>query len=123
MSNEGVSNINWYPGHMARARREIGDAVKLVDVVIEIIDARIPMASRNPILNEIIGDKPRIIVLNKSDLADSNVNKEWVKKLNTGNQRALLVDYNNGIGTKDVVKLSSKDVITSGKKIHYVRTT
>lgn len=103
MSNEGVSNINWYPGHMARARREIGDAVKLVDVVIEIIDARIPMASRNPILNEIIGDKPRIIVLNKSDLADGNVNKEWVKKLNTGNQRALLVDSNNGIGTKDVV--------------------
>ena len=101
--NSNRTNINWYPGHMARARREIGDAVKLVDVVIEIIDARIPMASRNPILNEIIGDKPRIIVLNKSDLADSNVNKEWIKKLNTGNQRALLVDSNNGIGTKDVV--------------------
>lgn len=98
------NNINWYPGHMARARREIGEAVKLVDVVIEIIDARIPIASRNPILNEIIGEKPRIIVLNKSDLADSNINKLWVNKLNTNNQRAILVDSNNGIGTKDVVK-------------------
>lgn len=98
------AQIQWYPGHMARARREIGEAVKLVDVVIEIIDARIPMASRNPILNEIIGDKPRIIVLNKSDLADSNINKDWINKLNTENQKAILVDSNNGIGTKDVVK-------------------
>ena len=98
------NNINWYPGHMARARREISEAVKLVDVVIEIIDARIPMASRNPILNEIIGQKPRIVVLNKSDLADSEINKEWIKKLNTDNQRAILVDSNNGIGTKEVVK-------------------
>ena len=98
------AQIQWYPGHMARARREIGEAVKLVDVVIEIIDARIPMASRNPILNEIIGDKPKIIVLNKSDLADNNINKEWLNKLNTENQKAILVDSNNGIGTKDVVK-------------------
>lgn len=102
--NSTKNNINWYPGHMARARREIGEAVKLVDVVIEIIDARIPIASRNPILNEIIGEKPRIIVLNKSDLADEEQNKEWIKKLNVGNQRAILVDSNNGIGTKDVVK-------------------
>ena len=102
--NSTRNNINWYPGHMARARREIGEAVKLVDVVIEIIDARIPVASRNPILNEIIGNKPRIIVLNKSDLADSNINKEWLNKLNTETQRAILVDSNNGIGTKDVVK-------------------
>ena len=104
--NENKTNINWYPGHMARARREIGEAVKQVDIVIEIIDARIPVASRNPILNEIIGSKPRIIVLNKSDLADNNINKEWVSKLNTDNQRALLVDSNTGIGTKDVVKVA-----------------
>lgn len=103
---QNSTNINWYPGHMARARREIGEAVKQVDVVIEIIDARIPVASRNPILNEIIGEKPRIIVLNKSDLADNNTNKEWIKKLNTDNQRAILVDSNNGIGTKDVVKVA-----------------
>jgi len=100
------AQIQWYPGHMAKARREIGEAVKQVDIVIEIIDARIPMASRNPILNEIIGNKPRIIVLNKSDLADSKINQMWVQKLNTGNQRALLVDSNAGVGTKDVVKVA-----------------
>lgn len=98
------ANINWYPGHMAKARREIGEAVKLVDVVIEIIDARIPIASRNPILNEIIGNKPRIIVLNKADLADNEINKQWVDKLNKDNQKAILVDSNTGVGTKDVVK-------------------
>ena len=78
---EKITNvgINWYPGHMARARREIAESVKLVDVVIEIIDARIPVASRNPILNEIIGDRPRIVVLNKADLADSDENKKWFK--------------------------------------------
>ena len=61
------------------------------------------MASRNPILNEIIGNKPRVIVLNKSDLADTKINQIWVQKLNNENQRALLVDSNKGIGTKDVV--------------------
>lgn len=100
--------IQWYPGHMAKARREISEAIKLVDVVIEIIDARIPLASRNPILNEIIGDRPRIIVLNKADLADSNANKEWIKKLNTENQTAVLADSNSGAGVKDVVKVASE---------------
>lgn len=100
------SQIQWYPGHMAKARREIGEAVKQVDIVIEIIDARIPIASRNPILNEIIGNKPRIIVLNKCDLADTKINQIWVQKLNKENQRALLVDSNQGIGTKDVVKVA-----------------
>lgn len=100
------AQIQWYPGHMAKAKREIGEAVKQVDVVIEIIDARIPLASRNPILNEIIGNKPRIIVLNKSDLADAKINQIWLQKLNTGNQRALLADSNTGVGTKDVVKVA-----------------
>jgi len=100
------TSINWYPGHMAKARREIGEAVKLVDVVIEIIDARIPLASRNPILNEIIGEKARIIVLNKSDLADSEVNKKWINYYNQKNQRAILADSNKGLGIKEVVKVA-----------------
>ena len=98
------TNINWYPGHMARARREIAESVKLVDVVIEIIDARIPIASRNPILNEIIGDKPRIVVLNKADLADSDLNKKWVQKLKSNNQTAIIADSNKGKGVNDVVE-------------------
>lgn len=98
------TSINWYPGHMARARRDIAESVKLVDVVIEIIDARIPIASRNPILNEIIGDRPRIVVLNKADLADSDANKKWVQKLKSNNQTAIIADSNKGKGVNDVVE-------------------
>ena len=101
---QNQTNINWYPGHMARARREIAESVKLVDVVIEIIDARIPIASRNPILNEIIGDRPRIVVLNKADLADSDANKKWVQKLKSNNQTAIIADSNKGKGVNDVVE-------------------
>ena len=101
---QNKTNINWYPGHMARARREIAESVKLVDVVIEIIDARIPIASRNPILNEIIGDRPRIVVLNKADLADSDANKKWVQKLKSNNQTAIIADSNKGKGVNDVVE-------------------
>ena len=97
------NQIQWYPGHMAKARREITDAARLVDVVIEIIDARIPKSSRNPILNEIIGNKPRVIVLNKADLADDKMNKEWVKKFKTNNQVAVIVDSNQGKGVRNVV--------------------
>lgn len=95
--------IQWFPGHMAKARREIGDAVKQVDVVIELVDARIPIASRNPILNEIIADKPRVIVLNKADLASKEENKKWIKYYASKNIVAVEVNSNQGIGTKNVV--------------------
>lgn len=107
-NRQNSTNINWYPGHMAKARREIGEAIKQVDVVIELLDARIPLASRNPILNEIIGEKPRIIVLNKADLADPEMNQKWVKEFNQENQRAILVDSNQGIGTKEVVRVATE---------------
>lgn len=74
-------NINWYPGHMEKTRKDIINSLKLVDLVIEIIDSRVPESSRNPLLDEIIGDKPRIIILNKEDLADSLQNKKWADKL------------------------------------------
>lgn len=105
--NEG-KQIQWYPGHMARARREIGEAVKLVDVVFEIIDARIPVASRNPILNEIIGDKPRVIVLNKADLADKEATQKWVKYFNNENQIAVIADSNQGKGIKEATEAAYK---------------
>ena len=107
MSNEEKSfqktNINWYPGHMAKARREIEESIKLVDVVIEIVDARIPKSSRNPVLNEIISGKPRVIVLNKADLANRNETKEWIEHFKKYNQVAIEVNSNQGIGVKDVV--------------------
>ena len=102
------NQIQWYPGHMARARREISEAVKLVDVVIEIIDARIPVSSRNPVLNEIIGDKPRVIVLNKADLADSEENKKWVQSFKKDNQIAVISDSNQGRGVKDATDAAYK---------------
>ena len=97
------NQIQWYPGHMAKARREIGEAVKQVDVVIELVDARIPKSSRNPILNEIIADKPRIIVLNKADLADKIENQKWINYFKTKNQVAIETNSNQGLGMKKVV--------------------
>lgn len=100
--------INWYPGHMAKAKREIGESIKLVDVIIEIIDARIPVSSRNPVLNEIIGDKPRIIVLNKADLADNEQNKKWIESFKTNNQIAVIADSLQGKGIKNITDAAYK---------------
>lgn len=102
------TSINWYPGHMARARREIGEALKLVDVVFEIIDARIPRSSRNPVLNEIIGEKPRVIVLNKADLADKEATQKWIKYFNSENQIAVVADSNQGKGIKEATDAAYK---------------
>lgn len=104
--NTQATNINWYPGHMAKARREITEASKLVDVIIEIIDARIPVASRNPILNEIIGSKPRIIVMNKADLADKNENKKWIEFYKKNGIIAVETNSNQGNGVKNVVDVA-----------------
>ena len=76
-----IENINWYPGHMKKTRELIRDSLKLVDAVIEVVDARIPRSSRNPVIDELTGSKPRLIVLNKCDLADRNENARWIKSL------------------------------------------
>ena len=99
-------NIQWYPGHMAKAKRKITEELKLVDIVIELLDARIPMSSRNPEVNEIVGNKKRIIVLNKSDLADPSVNAKWLDYFNRENTRAILVNSLKGNGLKDVLSAS-----------------
>ncbi|WP_285120986.1 ribosome biogenesis GTPase YlqF [Lactococcus petauri] len=71
--------IQWFPGHMSKARRQVQENLKYVDFVIELVDARLPISSRNPMLDKIIGDKPRLIALNKADLADRNAVKSWVE--------------------------------------------
>lgn len=71
-------SINWFPGHMAKARRQIEEVLKKIDVVIEILDARIPASSHNPMLDEVVKQKPRIILLNKRDLADPNETNRWI---------------------------------------------
>ena len=73
-----MNPIQWFPGHMAKAKREIKENIKLVDLVIELKDARIPFSSTNPMVDEIVGNKPRLILLNKSSLADPKITKEWM---------------------------------------------
>ncbi|NTV90511.1 MAG: ribosome biogenesis GTPase YlqF [Clostridiales bacterium] len=72
-------NIQWFPGHMAKTRRMLAENLKLVDVVIELLDARIPLSSKNPEIDSILGTKPRIVAMNKADLADEAISKEWQK--------------------------------------------
>src|SRR5690625_3305009 len=74
-------SINWFPGHMAKARREIEENLKKIDVVIEILDARIPSSSHNPMLDEVTRHKPRVVILNKKDMADEAATKSWISKL------------------------------------------
>jgi len=76
-----IDNINWYPGHMKKTRELIKENLKAVDLVVEIIDSRIPVSSRNPIIDELISGKTRIVVLGKSDLADDRETKKWAEKL------------------------------------------
>ena len=91
-------NIQWFPGHMAKTRRLISENLKLVDVVVELKDARIPYSSTNPILSEILGNKPRVIALNKCDMADENMLKEWIAYYKSQGITAVPVDSIKGTG-------------------------
>jgi ribosome biogenesis GTPase A len=84
--------INWYPGHMARAMRRIGDYLSSIDIVVEVVDARIPRSGRNPALGTLIGGRPRIIVLDRDDLAETNVTKSWIAALQSAALAAISVD-------------------------------
>jgi len=101
-------NIQWYPGHMAKARRKILEELKLVDIVIELLDARIPISSRNPDVDEIVGNKKRIVVLNKSDIADPQLNIEWKKYFEQKGITPILANAAKGTGLKDILKESKK---------------
>lgn len=72
-----MANIQWFPGHMSKARRQVQENLKHVDFVTILVDARLPLSSQNPMLTKIVGDKPKLMILNKADLADSNRTKEW----------------------------------------------
>ena len=91
-------NIQWFPGHMAKTRRLITENLKLVDVVVELKDARIPYSSTNPILKEILGNKPRVIALNKCDMADEGMLKEWIAYYKSQGITAVAVDSIKGTG-------------------------
>lgn len=87
-----MTQIQWYPGHMNKARNQLQDKINLIDVLVEVLDARIPQSSRNPLIEELVGKKPHLIVLNKSDLADPVLTKEWCQKLQTPNKSVIALD-------------------------------
>lgn len=101
-------NINWYPGHMAKTKRQIIEDLKLIDVVVEILDARAPKASINQDIKEYIKSKKRVVVLNKSDLADEEQNKKWVRYFESNNIPTVLVNANLGNGIDEVIRKIEK---------------
>lgn len=110
--------INWFPGHMAKTRREIKENLKIVDAVIEIRDSRIVKSSANPVIEEICENKPRIILLNKSDLSEEYITKAWIKYLSTDTVKVIPVDCLTGNGLRNI-----KPILNELLKEKHVRFT
>ena len=112
MSNEEKSfpkvGINWYPGHMLKTKKQMIEDLKLIDVVVEILDARIPISSQNPDIQNITKNKKKIVILNKSDLADEKQTQRWISYFKKNNIVAIGADSNLGKGTKEVLKYVQK---------------
>ncbi|MBQ9551760.1 MAG: ribosome biogenesis GTPase YlqF [Clostridia bacterium] len=96
---------NWFPGHMAKTRRQIKESLPMVDAVTELLDARVPMSSRNPDLDELTGSKPRIVLLNKCDMADEKATKEWLDWFAEKGTAAMAVDCRSGKGLQGYTAL------------------
>ncbi len=112
-------NIQWYPGHMTKTRRQMEADLKHVDIVVELVDARIPISSRNPDIDAICGDKPRIIMLNRADQADPQRTKAWVNYFTQRGIQAAAVDSRSGTGVNGMVALARnalKDQIARWKE-------
>ena len=112
-------NIQWYPGHMTKTRRMIGENLKYVDVVAEVIDARIPIASRNPDLDELVGGKPRVVILNRADQADPAASKVWGAYFRAQGISVLECDARSGAGVKQfspVMRAALKEQIARWKE-------
>ncbi len=94
--------IQWFPGHMAKAKRQIIEKLKLVDIVYELVDARIPLSSRNPMIDEIVQQKPRIVLMNKADMADPEKTKEWIRYFESNRILALAINSQTGQGIQQI---------------------
>ncbi|WP_455675347.1 ribosome biogenesis GTPase YlqF [Pradoshia sp.] len=95
--------IQWFPGHMAKARREVTEKLKLVDIIFELVDARLPQSSRNPMIDEIIQHKPRLVILNKADMADQYRTNEWLAYFAGKGIKAVAVNAHQGTGLKSIM--------------------
>lgn len=94
--------IQWFPGHMAKARREVSEKLKIIDVVLELLDARLPYSSRNPMIDQIIATKPRLVLLNKADLADPQRTEQWIHYFEKQNIKAMAIDAQSGTGVGQI---------------------
>ncbi|NLY80301.1 MAG: ribosome biogenesis GTPase YlqF [Lysinibacillus sp.] len=96
--------IQWFPGHMAKAKREVQEKLKLVDIVFELVDARLPLSSRNPMIDEVINQKPRLLILNKADMADEIETKKWLQYFADKGLSAVAINSFQGKGLGQVIK-------------------
>ncbi|MBE5780608.1 MAG: ribosome biogenesis GTPase YlqF [Clostridiales bacterium] len=111
--------INWYPGHMAKAKREMEANIGLIDCAVELLDARAPLASRNPDLSKMLGGKPKVVVLNKSDLADAKRTKEWISYFKSQGESAVAFTASRSGGRKEVlsaIDAATKEIVERWKK-------
>lgn len=95
--------IQWFPGHMAKARREVSEKIKYVDIVFELVDARLPLSSRNPMMDQIVQQKPRLVLLNKGDLADNDQNKKWQHYFQKKGYQTLVINAQQNKGINKIV--------------------
>ena len=97
---EDMKDIQWFPGHMAKTRRMIAKSLPLVDAVAELLDARLPLSSRNPEFNRLTGKKPRLVILNKADMADPDITNQWMQFYKKKGYAVITADSKNGKGVK-----------------------
>lgn len=107
--------IQWFPGHMAKAKRQVQEQLKLVDIIFELVDARLPLSSRNPMIDDVIQQKPRLIILNKKDLADDFQTTAWIRKFDEMGIPAVAINSFKGTGLKDVIRLA-EEVLTEQRE-------
>ncbi|KXT77104.1 50S ribosomal subunit maturation GTPase RbgA [Streptococcus sp. DD11] len=99
-----MATIQWFPGHMSKARRQVQENIKFVDFVTILVDARLPLSSQNPMLTKIVGDKPKLLILNKADLADPTITKEWQQYFESRGLKTLAINSKEQAAVKKVIE-------------------
>ena len=102
--------IQWFPGHMAKARREVSEKLKLVDIIFELVDARLPLSSRNPMIDQVINQKPRLLILSKQDMADETETRKWIAYFEERGHKAVAINSLEGKGLQTVTK-AARDIL------------
>ena len=111
MDNIDMKQIQWFPGHMAKTRKLIASNLSLVDAVVEIVDARLPLSSQNPEMDKMTKGKPRIVILNKSDLADERTTQLWIDYFRENGKEAVAIDCKSGRGLKTIIPTIRKTIL------------